>query len=516
MAELGGANGFVNGAALAEPPSDVRAGEQTRLSDAALFGVPTRDPEAEERTAVPFLRALDEVNSGHCPRIGLRRDAMFRRSLAAADLIGAIVALLATQLLVIKGWYPAEVFLGLPLLVVVAKLTGLYDRDELVIGKTTLSETPGMFQVATLYALTIALVTGAETNKPLMVGATVASWALLFLSMLAARNIARRMVRSTTPPERCLVIGGQDQASRLAAKLDCHRASHAEIAAYLPFNCFELPRSRHGDFWRFVAARGIDRVIVGHCDKRERVLETVRYFKEHEIKVSVLPDLLEVVGSSVEFDEIHGTTLLGVRDFGLSRSSGFIKRAVDVVVSFLLLLVLAPVMVAIGLAIWATSKGPAFFRQTRVGRDGETFTMLKFRTMFHGADQLRDELAELNETEGLFKLTDDPRVTKVGRFLRRTSLDELPQLFNVLWGQMSLVGPRPLIVSEDRKVEGWYRRRLHLKPGMTGAWQIMGPIRAPLREMVSMDYLYIVNWSVWADVRIVLQTFAHVVRRDGC
>ncbi len=346
-------------------------------------------------------------------------------------------------MLVVGGWYPVEVYVGLPLLIVVAKLTGLYDRDELVIGKTTLSETPAIFQVATLYALLVALVTGAETNQPLMVGATVLSWALLFLSMLA-RAQRRAQDRPVGHAARAVPRDRQPRTrrTRLAAKLDCHRAAHAEIAAHLPFDSFELRRARPGDFWRFVAGRGIDRAIVGHCESRDRVLETVRYFKEHDIKVSVLPDLLEVVGSSVEFDEIHGTTLLGVRSFGLSRSSAFLKRSRRR--RRLPRPAHRPRAADASRSAWPCGparSGPAFFRQTRVGRDGRKFTMLKFRTMYDGADQLRDELAEFNQTEGLFKLRDDPRVTRVGGFLRRTSLDELPQLFNVLWGQMSLVGP---------------------------------------------------------------------------
>ena len=236
--------------------------------------------------------------------------------------MGAICALLLTQLLVVDGWYPVEVYVGLPLLVVVAKLTGLYDRDELVIGKTTLSETPAIFQVATLYALLVALVTGAETDRPLMVGATVLAWLLLFLSMLAAPQLRAENRPVGHAPRRCLVIGSRagplgSPRSSIATGLPTPRSLPTS-----PFDSFELRRARPGDFWRFVAGRGIDRAIVGQCESRDRVLETVRYFKEHDVKVSVLPDLLEVVGSSVEFDEIHGTTLLGVRSFGLSRSSG--------------------------------------------------------------------------------------------------------------------------------------------------------------------------------------------------
>jgi exopolysaccharide biosynthesis polyprenyl glycosylphosphotransferase len=340
-------------------------------------------------------------------------------------------------------------------------------------------------------------------------------WALLFVTSLAFRSSARQLVRARTRPERCLILGSQDQADRVRSKFNAYDTIHAEVVAYLPFPEFELARPRQTDFARYVIERDIHRVIVAQSDAPDRVLESVRYFKEYGLKVSVLPNILEVVGSSVEFDEIHGTTMLGVRSFGLSRSSRSLKRAFDLAGSSLLLLLTAPMMAAIAIAIRLESSGPVLFKQTRVGRDGLRFTMYKFRTMYEGADRLRAELADRNGTEGLFKVADDPRVTRVGHLLRRTSLDELPQLLNVLRGEMSLVGPRPLVEDEDDRVEGWHRRRLHLTPGMTGAWQIMGEMRLPLQEMVFMDYMYIVNWSLWSDIRILVQTAGHVLRRRG-
>ena len=143
------------------------------------------------------------------------------------------------------------------------------------------------------------------------------------------------------------------------------------------------------------------------------------------------------------------------------------------------------------------------------------FEVLKFRSMVPDAEDRKAELASRNEAQGLFKIGADPRVTRIGRELRRTSLDELPQLLNVLKGEMSLVGPRPLIVEEDRQIQGFYRRRLHLTPGMTGPWQVLGSARIPLQEMVSIDYLYVANWSLWGDVKILLRTVAHVLRRHG-
>ena len=163
----------------------------------------------------------------------------------------------------------------------------------------------------------------------------------------------------------------------------------------------------------------------------------------------------------------------------------------------------------IAVLIKRSSPGPVFFRQTRVGRGETRFEIVKFRTMRSDAEERKMELRDRNETRGLFKIADDPRITGIGRILRRSSLDELPQLINVVRGEMSLVGPRPLVIDEDEQVVGWHRGRLDLTPGMTGAWQILGN-RVPLEDMVSLDYLYIVNWSLWSDIEILLRTVPHV------
>ena len=233
------------------------------------------------------------------------------------------------------------------------------------------------------------------------------------------------------------------------------------------------------------------------------------------LKVSILPRIFEVVGSSVVFDHLEGLTVLGVRRFGLSRSSRALKSGLDLTGAIVGLVVLAPLLAIIAAAIKIDSRGPVFFRQTRVGRDGRHFQMLKFRTMILGADDLKRDLRRRNGADGLFKIADDPRLTRVGRLIRRCSLDELPQLLNVLRGEMSLVGPRPLVVDEDQQITGWHRRRLQLTPGMTGQWQVLGSGRIPLQDMVKIDYLYVANWTLWEDVKILLRTLAHMVARKG-
>jgi lipopolysaccharide/colanic/teichoic acid biosynthesis glycosyltransferase len=230
------------------------------------------------------------------------------------------------------------------------------------------------------------------------------------------------------------------------------------------------------------------------------------------VHVSIVPALYQVLGSSVTVDSVDGSAVFGLKSFRLTRSSFFVKRLFDSIGACLILLVGAPVMAAIALAIRFDSSGPVLFRQRRIGRDGREFIVFKFRTMVANAEVLKVNLEARNEAaDGFFKIREDPRITRVGRLLRRSSLDELPQLLNVLRGEMSLVGPRPLIPEEDARVEGWHRRRLELMPGMTGPWQVLGSSRVPLREMVALDYLYVAHWTLWTDIKLMLRTVPHVL-----
>jgi exopolysaccharide biosynthesis polyprenyl glycosylphosphotransferase len=251
---------------------------------------------------------------------------------------------------------------------------------------------------------------------------------------------------------------------------------------------------------------------LGHED----LLDTVRATNALGLKLSIVPRLFEVLGRSLIVDEVEGMSLLAVPGAARGRSALMSKRAMDIVGSVVVLTLFAPVMAVIALVIKLTSPGPVLFRQVRIGRDHQPFTMYKFRTMVDGADGLKDQLAHLNQAQyPMFKISDDPRITKVGRFLRRTSLDEFPQLWNVLRGQMSLVGPRPLVPSEDAKVIGWHRARLDISPGLTGPWQVMGRSAIPLSEMVKLDYRYIADWSLWNDLKLLVRTAPVVLLRQG-
>jgi exopolysaccharide biosynthesis polyprenyl glycosylphosphotransferase len=479
---------------------------------------------------LPFIgapRVVDvprEIPEGGANESTFRRDMVYRRALGLADTVSAVIALVLG--VVLLGEHDSVGLLalaGIPLIVLVGKLAGLYDRDEHLVKKGTLDEAPQLFWVATLYTLLIFLAGDWIVDGSFGRDQALGLWGLLFGSMLVTRCGARRLARAVAPPERCLVLGDHEVAAWLAAKVDASPGVKTLIVGRVPletdppganglsilggFDTLGLTLEQHD----------VDRVIIapGESDA-ERILDAIRLVKALGVKVSVLPRLFEVVGSSVEFDQIDGVTLLGVRRYGLSRSSALLKRCLDVTGAAALTLLLGPLIVMIAVAIRLDSRGPVLFRQRRMGRHNVPFEMLKFRTMVDGAEAQKARLHGLNEAGGgLFKVQNDPRITRVGRFLRRTSLDELPQLLNVLRGDMALVGPRPLVIDEDRLVEGWQRRRLLLSPGMTGLWQIFGSARIPLNEMVKIDYLYGANWSLWLDVKILLRTVPFVLGRRG-
>jgi lipopolysaccharide/colanic/teichoic acid biosynthesis glycosyltransferase len=216
---------------------------------------------------------------------------------------------------------------------------------------------------------------------------------------------------------------------------------------------------------------------------------------------------------------VEGLPMLGLPPTRLSRSACLVKRGVDICGAAVGLVVLAPFLLAVTLAIKLDSRGPVFFRQVRMGARDSAFLIWKFRTMQIDAEQRKHEVAHLNKhllpggDARMFKIEDDPRTTRVGRLLRRLSLDELPQLVNVLRGEMSLVGPRPLILDEHQYVEDWAARRLDLKPGITGLWQVLGRDDIGFDEMVKLDYLYVTDWSLMTDIKLALRTVPLVFRR---
>jgi exopolysaccharide biosynthesis polyprenyl glycosylphosphotransferase len=458
------------------------------------------------------------------PAASLRRDALFRRMLMVADVLAIVAAFLVTMQVSSRSVQLTLVgILGIPVLLVGAKVLGLYDRDEALLRKTTLDEVPKLFQLATVCALVAWLAGGVVVTGELDRHTALMLWLSLAAFLILARTLARMLALRLAPAERCLFIGEEALAETIRVKLSGRGGVKATLVSVVdlekaaPWATDGVSSPRLSEIRALACQLDIHRAIVApRSGDGGEMLNLVRTLKAVGVRVSVLPRLLEVVGSSVEFDDLHGMTVMGVRRFDLTRSSRLIKRVFDLLGAGLGLLAVSPMFLIFAIAIKLDSDGPVFFRQLRVGRDGERFHMLKFRTMVADADSMKDSLRDRNEAkEGLFKISDDPRVTRVGRLLRKTSLDELPQLLNVVRGEMSLVGPRPLVVEEDERIEGWHRRRLELMPGMTGHWQILGPARVPLREMVAIDYLYVANWSLWTDIKIMLRTVPHVLGRHG-
>ena len=262
-------------------------------------------------------------------------------------------------------------------------------------------------------------------------------------------------------------------------------------------------------------ARGV--VLVGaERLPDEELLELLRSVRLRGVPLRVVPGALALMRSHPVLSESMGLPLLEVRYPRLDNTQRALKRALDVAVSLGGLVLLSPLFLSVIAAIRLDSPGPILFRQKRVGADGKVFICYMFRSMYEGAERLQEELEPFNEAGGpVFKMRDDPRVTPVGRFLRRWSLDELPQLVNVLKGEMSLVGPRPLPVRDFQRMEEAHKRRLGAVPGMTGYWQISGRSNLSFEEMVRLDLYYIENWSLSFDIKIILHTLGAVLRREG-
>ena len=451
------------------------------------------------------------------------RDSLYHRLLATGDLIAAAAAFVIAIPVLGQDSLDAWAIVAIVMVVPVCKLAGLYDRDEHLIHKTTLDEAPAVFRVAVLYTLLAFLAGTGFLTGTLGRFQAAALCGLLFTLMLLMRSLARALAGALVADERCLILGNADAAHWLATKLDRSPGARVQVVGRVPLgedpSTNELPvLGGINSLGKVLAEHRVDRALIapGRGDSDLRLLDAIRVVKRTGVRVSVLPRLFEVVGSAFEFDEVEGATLLGLRSHGLSRSSRLIKRCFDFSGSLLALVVLAPLMALIAAAIKFDSRGPVLFKQRRVGLDDQVFEIYKFRTMADGADAQREALKHRNEAGGgLFKIEDDPRITRVGGFLRRTSLDELAQLLNVLRGDMSLVGPRPLVLDEDCLIEGLHRHRLLLPPGVTGLWQIFGSARIPLNEMAKIDYLYGANWSLWLDIKILLRTVPFVLGRRG-
>jgi exopolysaccharide biosynthesis polyprenyl glycosylphosphotransferase len=242
----------------------------------------------------------------------------------------------------------------------------------------------------------------------------------------------------------------------------------------------------------------------------------VRSCESQGVRARVVPDVFQLSLNRVDMDDIGGIPLMGLKETRLPRAARLLKRGLDFTFALLALLALSPFLVVVALAIRIDSRGPALFTQRRVGESGRVFSIYKFRSMRQGAEEEQAQLKAHNESTGpLFKMRDDPRRTRLGPWLRRFSVDELPQFINVLRGEMSVVGPRPGLPSEVAEYQPWHRQRLEVPPGITGLWQVSGRSELNFDEMCLLDIYYIENWSLALDLTIMLRTLPHILFGDG-
>jgi exopolysaccharide biosynthesis polyprenyl glycosylphosphotransferase len=471
----------------------------------------------EQRTVAPTERPV-------APRPSHR--AIVRRVLGLADALAAALALAAGLALGDPDGRVAEQLpyglAAVPGLLVLLKLYGLYDRDAKRISFSTVDDVPGAFHAVVLWTLALWAVLKLAGERLVLVQAALVV-VLTLVGVLVLRAATRRLVRRLAAPERVVVVGGGTEAALLVRKLRAHPEYAVDVVGYVADTngARDLPGGvpclgRLLDLRVICRDQGAERLIMAASDlDGEGLTDIVRDANEDQAKVSVVPDVVDVLGPSTELDDVEGLTLLGISPPRLSTSSRALKRTLDVVVSAAGLVLSAPLLALAAGAVRLDSRGPTFFAHERLGRDGRPFRIFKIRTMVLDAEAQAEALRSRSSHAAWLLLERDPRITRVGRFLRRTSIDELPQLWNVLRGEMSLVGPRPMPPDVDRHITGWGRRRLELTPGLTGLWQVLGRTAIPFEEMIKLDYVYVTNWSLWGDVRLLLRTAFVVLSRRG-
>jgi exopolysaccharide biosynthesis polyprenyl glycosylphosphotransferase len=473
-----------------------------------------------ELLAVPGTERFFEYRRPH-------RDYVARRLLAVGD----VTAILTSEALWLSVLHPGpglrHIAWSLPLLPVwllIFRGYGLYERDGHRVSHRTIDDVPWLIHgiVAGCVLLWAWFKLGPVQSLHFVDLAEIG--AITLVLSIVAREVARWIVITRLKPERVLVMGDAKLTEVLARKMRSHREYGLDPVGVLSVSEDSAPDSplpilghlRDVDLAKFLSNHRIDRVLVSHMEIEEADLVGVLHqCRVQGIKMTVVPRLFDALGPSVEVDDVEGITVLGINPPVLSRSSRAIKRATDLVGATCATVLLSPMLIAIAIAIKLDSPGPVFFRQRRVGRGGTHFEVLKFRTMVLDAEQQRSALLNQSTDPNWLKLDHDPRVTRVGRRLRMASLDELPQLWNILKGEMSLVGPRPLIDAEDHQLEPWARARIDLTPGLTGLWQVLGRTNIPFAEMAKLDYVYVTNWTLWGDIRLLVKTLPVVMSRRG-
>lgn len=439
------------------------------------------------------------------------RYGLLRRMLAVADVTAALLASVA--LTAVGEGQPGQLawaLVWIPVWVVAAKLLGLYDRDERSLRHLTVDEVPLLVFWAlvgtTLLSLFLEI---TPAGRPQASGAVLAG-AVATVSALLLRALMRVVWRRVTPPEPIAVIGPAASADAVRRKLELFPDLHMQIVETRDaLDVDDMSDAR----W----LRRIERIVYAPASVDDPdVRDVLELSRDRGLLLSVVPPMRSVFGASVEVNHIADLPILAYRRGDLSRSTLFLKRGFDVIVSALGLILLLPFFALICVAIRLDSRGPAIFSQVRAGIHGRPFTMRKFRSMVADAEDLLQDIVPFAELqEPMFKLREDPRVTRVGRVLRRWSIDELPQLWNVLLGQMSLVGPRPEQTELVSRYAPEHQFRLTVRPGLTGPMQVYGRGQLRFEERIAVEQDYIDHLSIVGDVQIIAMTIACVFHGRG-
>jgi exopolysaccharide biosynthesis polyprenyl glycosylphosphotransferase len=440
---------------------------------------------------------------------GYSPERLLRRMLAAADVAAVAAAAVAVGF---WGSGPSAsllLVLTAPIWIVTAKLAGLYDRDHRTLRHLTVDEVPWLIFWALAGVALVGVVVAPfpelalSADDGLLVLGTVLVFGALF------RATARALWRRVTPPERVLIVGEGPLAQAVERKLELFPDIHAEISGRTG-SCSLLNE-------QLDALDGTDRIVIASSELNEHLLEELLpVCRLRGVKLTVVPPTRGMFGTATHLTHVADLPLLDYNTWYVSSSTLALKRVFDVLVGTFALLVTLPIFALVALGILLDDGRPVFFRQLRAGQGGRTFRILKFRTMVRDAEARFHEVAALEElTDPLFKLKADPRVTRVGRLLRRTSLDELPQFVNVLKGEMSIVGPRPELLDIVGRYMPEHEFRLHVKPGITGPWQVFGRSDLTFDEVLAVEREYVENLSLARDIRIVLMTLPAVLAKRG-
>lgn len=457
------------------------------------------------------------------------RDYWLRRVLLAGDWIALVLALIGSFVLAGDRHQPIReafwILPTLPIWAVLFRLYGLYERPLRRIEPTHLDDAASLVHALLIGTLGLWLYFRFGPMRKMDLQEVIL-FGLLALPLIAfIRVLVRAVSLRVQGAERVLVVAPMDQVQVIRRKLSNHPGYGMNVVAAMPFTDAEPDGlgiqicGSFGELPLLVSSGEIDHVMVQLEQDgvtHDELAELMRSCGRAGVRFGAFTRERAFLSAGVDLNHLEGMGFLSYHPPVLSHASRVLKRTLDVVGSTLLLALFAVPMALAALAIkWDDPKGAILFRQTRVGKDCERFQLLKFRTMAPDADDLVARLMEESLDPDWLVLERDPRVTRIGSFLRRWSLDELPQLWNVLRGDMSLVGPRPLSERDDAEVRGWGRHRLDCIPGVTGYWQVLGRNDIPFREMVELDYAYVTSWTFWGDIKLLLRTVPVVLGGRG-